>query len=172
MNSDHPLSSGFVSYYSRLNCFPFWTWFKYKLPSDVVGPGNRKSRIQIANKYWTNLSISSGQKTEASREWGRFQIYQYRMCNSERLLRWKNPFKGSLPVLKFQDFKLRYPGSRTCEQNPDSGQDRDRKNPVRQTSGNIFYKIPDRIQTPDRSDKKTRTTRSRVFKMRSSEECD
>ena len=39
---------------------------------------------------------------------------------------------------------------RKSGQNPDTGQNRDRQNPDRQTSDRIFYKIPDRIRTADR----------------------
>ena len=37
-------------------------------------------------------------------------------------------------------------------QNPDSGQDRDKKNPDRQTPDSIFPKQPDRIRTAERTE--------------------
>ena len=48
-------------------------------------------------------------------------------------------------------------------QNPDTGQNRDRQNPDRQTSDRIFYKIPDRIRTADRIETdRIRTDRHRT----------
>ena len=48
-------------------------------------------------------------------------------------------------------------------QNPDTGQNRDRQNPDRQTSDMIFYKIPDRIRTADRIETdRIRTDRHRT----------
>ena len=48
-------------------------------------------------------------------------------------------------------------------ENPDTGQNRDRQNPDRQTSDRIFYKIPDRIRTADRIETgRIRTDRHRT----------
>ena len=47
-------------------------------------------------------------------------------------------------------------------QNSESRQNRDRKNPDRQTANSLFSKNPDRILTADRIEKKIRTERHRT----------